>query len=179
VVCSAAAVLSVAYAVTHVGLGVGSLSVPARAAAIERPLVTGTYSPEEGQDGEFRWTRGVANFYWPIVDRYILLKLAVPQPDVAQRPVQLTVSSPCGPLIDVPVTSPEPVTLGIEMPQGQKMVHLTVAVSRTFRPSDFGGEDTRRLGAIAGWEFSDSAEKAREQQHTATVSGNWCVDKPK
>ena len=168
-VCSAAAVLSVAYAMTHVVVGLGSLSVPARAAASDRPLVTGTYSPEDGPDGEFRWTRRVANFYWPVVDRYILLKLAAPQPDVATHPVQLTVSSPCGLLISLPVTSPEGTTLGLAVPKGQKMVHLTIAVSRTFRPSDFGGEDTRRLGAMAAWEFSDSAEKLKEQQHTATV----------
>ena len=93
----------------------------------------------------------------------------MPQPDVAQRPVQLTVSSPCGPLLDLPVTSPEPMTLGLEIPKGQKMVHLTVAVSRTFKPSDFGGEDTRRLGATAAWEFTDSSESFREEQHRAAV----------
>src|SRR3954469_6722038 len=75
--CIAAAVLSVSYAVAHIFLGLGELSVPARAMAIQRPLVTGAYGPEEGQNGEFTWTRREADFYWPVTGPYVVMRLGV------------------------------------------------------------------------------------------------------
>ena len=169
-VCVAAAVLSVAYAGTQLVLGFGALSVPVRAAAITRPLVTGTYSPEQGPAGEFRWTRREANFYWPVTDRYVLLTVDVQHPDVVQQPVQLTISTPCSTILDVPLRSTDPLTVGFQVPEGQKMVHWTIRVSRTFKPSDFGGEDTRRLGATVSAGFTGSAEVFRRQQHTAVLT---------
>jgi hypothetical protein len=168
-ICAAAAALSVAYAGTHVVLARGSLSVPARAMAITRPLVTGTYGPEAGPAGEFRWTRGEANFYWPVTGRYVLLRLGLQHPDLRDRPVQVTVSTPCQRLVDLPVDSPDPITVGFEMPHGQRMVHWTVKVSRTFQPVDFGGDDRRELGATVAAEFTDSGDRFREQQHTMVL----------
>ena len=169
-ICTAAAVLSVAYAATQVVLARGSLSVPARAMQIDRPLVTGTYTPEDGPSGEFRWTRRQADFYWPVTGRYVLLKLGVQHPDMRERPVQLIVSTPCQTVLDLPVSAPEPVTVALQVPQGQRMVHWAVKVSRTFQPSDFGGEDRRELGATVAAEFTDSGDRAREQQHQAVLA---------
>jgi len=168
-ICVAAAVLSVAYAATHIVLGVGDLSVPARAIAIRRPLVTGAYGPETGQNGEFTWTRGKADFYWPVTDRYVVMRLAVQHPDLAQQPVELTVSTPCGSVADLSLRSPDPVTVGLEIPPGQKMVHWTVRVSRTFRPANSGSEDTRELGAMVAAEFTGSGDRFRQQQHPAVL----------
>jgi hypothetical protein len=171
VVCSLAAILSVAYAAAQLVLARGDLSVPARARAIERPLVTGSYGPESGPSGEFQWTRDVANFYWPVKGRYLLLRLAAPHPDIAQQPVQLTLSTPCAGILDLQLRSTDPVTVGLQLPPGQSMVHWTVRVSRTFKPSAFGTvEDTRRLGATVAAEFTGSADRYREQQHTAVLS---------
>jgi hypothetical protein len=169
VICTAAALLSVAYAGTQIVLARGSLSVPARARQMDRPLVTGTYAPEVGPSGEFRWTREAAHFYWPATDRFILLRLGAQHPDMTQRPVQLTVSTPCSTVLDVAVTSPDLVTLGLEVPEGQPMVEWTVQVSRAFHPSDFGGEDRRKLGATVSMDFSKSGDRFREQQHTAVI----------
>ena len=169
VICTVAALLSVTYAATHVVLARGSLSVPARARQVDRPLVTGTYGPEEGPSGEFRWTGEEANFYWPVTDRFVILRLGAQHPDLAQRPVQLTVSTPCGTILDTPISSPDLVTLGLQLPDGARMVHWTVKVSRTFRPSDFGGEDRRKLGATVSMDFSDSSDRFREQKHTAVL----------
>jgi hypothetical protein len=173
-VCIAAAVLSVAYAATHVVLGLGKLSVPSRAMAVERPLVTGTYSPESGPSGEFRWTRDEAHFYWPVTDRYVLLKLGVQHPDVVQQPVQLTIATACGTALSLPVNSTDPITVGLEVPDGQKMAHWAIKVSRTFQPSAFGGDDTRRLGATVATGFTGSADVFRRQQHTLTLPGAGC-----
>ena len=169
VICTLAALLSVAYAATHLVLARGSLSVPARAQHVDRPLVTGTYGPEEGPAGEFRWTREEANFYWPVADRFVILRLGAQNPDLAQRPLQVTVTSPCATVLDIPVSTPELVTLGLRMPQGQRMVHWTVKVSRVFRPSDFGGGDRRKLGATVAMDFSNSGDSFKELQHQAVL----------
>ena len=166
VVCSLAATLSVAYAAAQFVLARSDLSVPARARAFERPLVTGSYGPESGPSGEFQWTRDEANFYWPVTDRYLVLRLAAPLPDIAQQPVQLTLSTPCATILDLPLRSTDPVTVGLQVQPGQPMVHWTVKVSRTFKP---GAEDNRRLGATVSAEFTGSAERFREQQHTAVL----------
>jgi hypothetical protein len=143
--------------------------VPARAAIVKRPLSTGAYGPEEGLAGQFTWTREEANFYLPTAGKYLVLKLAAPQPDVTQRAVQLTVSTPCGNLLDVALTSPEPLTLGLQVPEGLDTVHLIVKVSRTFRPSDLGGDDRRTLGATVASEFTDSGDRFRDQERTAVL----------
>jgi hypothetical protein len=169
-VCIAAAVLSVSYAVAHIVLGLGDLSVPARAMAIQRPLVTGAYGPEQGQNGEFTWTRRVADFYWPVTEPYVVMRLGLQHPDLAQRPVDLTVSTPCGTILHQSLRSPEPVTVGIEIPPGQKMVHWTVEVSRTFRPA--GTDDTRELGAMVAAEFTGSGDRFRQQQHTTVLKAD-------
>ena len=152
VICTAAALLSVAYAATHVVLARGSLSVPARAAMMHRPLVTGAYGPEEGPDGQFTWTREEANFYWPVAGQFIVLRLAAPQPDHGNAPVQLTITTPCFNVLDLPVTSPDAITVGLQVPQGQPMLH---GQSRCRGPSAHrisvvrtGGTRSHRLGRI-------------------------------
>ena len=169
-ICTVAAALSVAYAATHVVLARGSLSVPSRAEQADRPLVTGTYGPETGPAGEFRWTRERADFYWPVTGRFVLLRIAAPHPDVASRPVQLTVSTPCSTLLRTTLSSPDPITIGMEVPEGQRTVHWTVTVSRTFRPSDFDGNDRRTLGSTVSADFTDSSESYRNQQHALRVA---------
>jgi len=70
---------------------------------------------------------------------------------------------------DVSLRSPESITVGLELPPGQKMVHWTVNVSRTFRPANFGSEDMRELGAMVAAEFTGSGERFRQQQHPTVL----------
>ena len=177
-ICIAAALLSVAYAATHWCWREAPCRCRRGRGKSNRPLVTGTYGPEEGPSGEFRWTRGEANFYWPVTDRFVILRLGAQHPDLAQRPVQLTVSTPCGTVLDIPITSPDLVTLGMQMPDGQRMVHWTVKVSRTFRPSDFDGEDRRQLGATVSVDFTDSGDRFREQQHAVVLPRSCSMGTP-
>jgi hypothetical protein len=170
-ICIAAVVLSVSYAVAHVMLGRGELSVRARAIWAHRPLVTGTYPPESlPGDGEFRWTRREAHYYWPVTDRYVWLTLGVEHPDAAQQPVQLTVSTPCATLLNMPLTSAAPVTLAVAMPPGQSMFEAIITVSRTWQPSAFGAPDQRHLGARVTLESTGSGDRFREAQHQVMPS---------
>jgi len=69
----------------------------------------------------------------------------------------------------VSLRSPESITVGLELPPGQKMVHWTVTVSRTFRPVNFGSEDMRELGAMVAAEFTASGERFHQQQHQTVL----------
>jgi hypothetical protein len=163
------AVLAVAYAVTHVVLARGSLSITARAIRAERPFVTGAYPLEGSEGGEFRWTSREAHFVWPVEGQYLVMRLWAQHPDIARAPVQLTVSTRCGTLLDLPLTSSAPVTLGIALPPGQKTVAATVRASRTWKPSNFGSPDGRSLGAGISEHFSGSGEEFRSQERTAVM----------
>jgi hypothetical protein len=101
---------------------------------------------------------------------YLVIRASAQHPDIGQRPVQLTVSTPCATLLNVQLKSTDPITIGLQVPTGQPMVHWSVKVSRTFQPSDFGAEDQRHLGATVSEEFTASAERFRKQEHTAVLS---------
>jgi hypothetical protein len=168
-VCILAVVLSVSYAASHVVLAHGALSVPARAARTDHLLVTGAYPPEEGPGGDFWWTREEAHFYWPVHERYLWATLGARHPDIAQQAVHLTVSTPCTTLIDQDLSSPAPVTLGLEIPPGQATLHLIVKVSRTWQPSAVGGQDDRHLGVTVGLIPTNNSDRWQEVQRRAVL----------
>jgi hypothetical protein len=142
----------------------------APAARADRALVTGTYGLEQGPDGPFRWTRGRAHLYLPAEQPYLVMRLSVAHPDSATNPVRLTVSSRCETLLDVQLTSAQPITLGLELPEGERVADIAVEVSRTWRPAAFGTDDPRRLGAAMAAEFTGSGERFREQQQKRVLS---------
>ena len=144
----AAVALAVAYAASHLLLARGSLAVAARARAAARPYITGTYAPEPlAGEGEFRWTRGRAHFGLPAPTRWLVLRLWAHHPDIASNPVQVRVGSRCGAVAEpLRGTSGEPVTVVLALPERDSWADFTIDVSRTWRPADYGGDDTRTLG---------------------------------
>src|SRR5262249_36522457 len=77
-------------------------------------------------------------------------------PDVATRPVKLTIRRGRDVVVDVERRDQSPLTRYVRVPAGQRTA-LELAVSRTWRPSDFGGYDRRAQGvAIGKWTFVDS-----------------------
>jgi len=147
---------AVAYALLHIPLGyAGPLSVEARAARAHRAFVSGTYPLEDAPTGgSFRWTsRPEAHFSWPVEGRWLVLRAWVQHPDIEQNPVDVRIDTACGPLLVEQLSSRDPATVDVEIPAGVDFVQATVSVSRTWRVSDYGGVDTRRLGAAVQADF--------------------------
>ena len=96
-------------------------------------------------------------------------------PDIASRPVHVTLTSPCGVLFDEDLTSDKSMSLGMVLPEGQRTLDATVRVSRTWSPADAGEADTRQLGVafIRGLQGPDPAHPKviATPKHFAVHSG--------
>jgi len=73
------------------------------------------------------------------------------------------VNSRCGLLLDQELTSPTPLNVGVELPEGVDMFEATVHVSRTWQPSARPPGDTRQLGAAVVSDWLRTGPEAREQ----------------
>ncbi len=156
---AAGAVLAVAYAGTHVVLAEGSLNVAERARRMHRPYVVGTYPEEQAPDGaRFHWTRGEARLRLPSRTPWVILRVWAHHPDIETRPVEVELSAPCGPVARAELKTSEPVSYGIELPPGTDPFDATIRVSRTWSPSDRGGDDGRDLGAGFVADFVDDRQ---------------------
>jgi hypothetical protein len=82
-----------------------------------------------------------------------MLRVWVEHPDKATNPVHVSIDTPCGVLLDRTLTTSEPVTLGVELPEGQPTAQVDVRVSRTWRPRTYGVPDDRDLGAALVTDF--------------------------
>ena len=161
-----AAVLAVSYAGGHLLLARTSLSVAARASRFDREYVTGAYQPEALADGtEFRWTDDQSRFVLPVSTPWLVVKLWAGHPDIATSPVEVSLSTPCGVLWNEPLSSPQPVTIGVILPEGLRSVDATVGVGRTWQPSAYGSGDRRELGVGVSMAFAGSVEGAEEQTY--------------
>jgi len=142
----------------------GWLSVPERAKRAHRDYIVGAYDLEPLAGAtSFRWTSGDARFLWAVKSRWLLLRLWVQHPDAATSPVRVTVNSRCGLLLDQELTSPTPLNVGVELPEGVDMFEATVHVSRTWQPSARPPGDTRQLGAAVVSDWLRTGPEAREQ----------------
>jgi hypothetical protein len=150
----AVALLAILYGSGHLLLAQGRLSLESRAVAAHHELDIGSY-PLEGQpgSGQFRWTAGHAHFIWPARTRWLMLRVWVEHPDMAVKPVHVTIDAPCGLLLDRTLTTSDPVTVGVELPEGQPIAQVDVRVSRTWRPTTYGVPDSRDLGAALVTDF--------------------------
>jgi hypothetical protein len=159
----AVAAFALAYAGGQAVLARGSLAVTERAARFERSYATGLHGPEplEG-GGTFTWTRGRATFVWPARTRWLVVRVWAHHPDIAANPVGLTLTTRCATLLDERLTSGAPVSVGILLPEGTRTVEAELQVSRTWRPSDYGGDDRRQLGAGITADFVESRTIAEE-----------------
>jgi len=129
----------------------------------------GTYVPESLPDsGQFRWTRDDARFITPARTRWLVVRLWANHPDIARKPVRITLSAPCGAAFEETVRTSDAISVGIELPEAQREVDARLHVSRTWKPSRHGGTDTRELGAGVVLDFVDTREQALAQmRHVA------------
>jgi hypothetical protein len=167
-----AAGLAVAYTAGHLMLAAGSLNVVQRAQRAHRDYVIGAYAPEPlPTSNEFRWTSGEARFIWAVKSRYMAVRFWAHHPDIAARPVHVTLTSRCGVLFDEDLTSPESMSVGITLPEGRRTLEASVHVSRTWKPSDAGDADERELGVGIVADFSKDPAVATSQHRTLDLSG--------
>jgi hypothetical protein len=150
--------VALAHASLSLALATGSLSVRARAIRWQREYVVGAYPAEPYTSGGFHWTRREARFVWPETSRWLMIQLWAHHPDIARRPVQVRLATPCAPLFEEPLRTADPVTIAVEMPAGQPAVSASLSVDRTWRPSANGGEDTRDLGAGIAVRYENAPE---------------------
>lgn len=162
--------LAVFYAGGHLVLARGPLAVATRALHAEREYAAGTYPPESLADiADFRWTRGNARFVWPARTRWLVVRVWAQHPDMTGTPVRVTLSTPCGVLLNEALNSPTPVSIGVTLPDGQQALEARLLVSRTWRPSDHGSNDERDLGAAIVAEFVDDPSLAAAQNRAVTL----------
>ena len=156
-----AAGLAVAYAAGHLLLAAGSLNVVQRAQRAHRDYIIGAYPPEPlPQANESRWTGGEARFFWTVRSRFMAVRFWAHHPDVAARPVHVTLTSPCGVLFDEDLSSDTSMSVGMALPEGQRTLEATVRVSRTWTP---GEGDDRQLGVGIVADFSNDPAFATTQ----------------
>jgi hypothetical protein len=164
--------LAIAFAAGHLVLARGSLSVLQRAERAQRDYVTGAYPPEPLPGAnEFRWTGKDAHFVWPARTSWLVVRFWAHHPDIASQPVRVTLSTRCGVLFDEPLTSDAPMSVGITLPEGQREVDASVNVSRTWKPSDSGGDDARDLGVGIVADFVGDPSLAESTHRQVTLPG--------
>jgi hypothetical protein len=167
-----ATVLAIAYAAGHLVVAAGPLHPAQRAQRAHRDYVTGAYPPEPLPEGnEFRWTGREAHFIWAAKSRFMAIRLWAHHPDIASRPVHVTVTSPCGVLFDEDLTSDKSVSLGMALPDGQRTLDAIVRVSRTWSPVDAGVPDSRQLGVGIVADYSDDPAFATNQLRAVKLTG--------
>jgi hypothetical protein len=167
-----ASILAVAYAGGHLLAAAGPLHPAERARAANRDYVIGAYPPEPLPEGnEFRWTGQNARFVWTAKTRFMAVRFWAHHPDIASRPVHVTVTSPCGLLFDEDLTSDKSMSLGMVLPEGQRTLEATVRVSRTWAPADAGEADDRQLGVGIVADFSKDPAFAASQLRAVKLSG--------
>jgi hypothetical protein len=149
----AAVALAVGYAAIQIGHAEGRLDVAERARRTSREYIVGTYPPELMPDATFfRWTRDRARLRMPGRAPWLVIRLWAHHPDVMSDPVRVAVSTPCGVIAEQVLKTRKPFSIWLRVPP-ESWLDFSVDVSRTWRPSDFGGADGRRLGVGLALDF--------------------------
>jgi hypothetical protein len=155
------AVVAVAYATSHVALAGGRLGVVERAKQFQREYVVGAYGLELQPDGgQFRWIDDEARFVWPARTRWFVIQLWAHHPDIAERPVRVSIIGACGIVFDQTLDNPDSLTVGIVLPEGWSALDAIIRVSRTWQPSPLMGGDGRRLGVAVAANSVPTREQA-------------------
>lgn len=155
-----AMLLAASYAAAHLLLARGSLAVAERARTFGREYVAGAYPEERSETGErFRWTDDDSRFVWPARSRWFILDLQARHPDT-DKPVQVSIATPCGPLADHKFVTSRYFSLGVLVPEGTPAVDIRIRVSPTWRPSDHGVADSRPLGVTVAGDFVGEGDLA-------------------
>jgi O-antigen ligase/polysaccharide polymerase Wzy-like membrane protein len=166
----AVTVAALAYAGGHLALAKGSLAVTERARRTHLEYAAGTYPPEVADGVRFRWTSGDARFVWPAKSRWLVVRVWAQHPDIAARPVRITLTTNCGVLVNEEFTTPMPLSVGVTLPEQQDALEAHLQVSRTWRPSDHGSNDERRLGAAIVAEFVPDPSLTLAQNRHVSLS---------
>ena len=164
---SVAGVAALAYVAAHAALATGPLSITARAVRFHREYVQGAYAPEPAPGGgHFQWTDEEARLLLPARTPWLVLRLWAHHPDIAEHPVEVTLSAPCGAILTRQLQSATPIAVGILLPPGAETLDATITVSRTWRPAEGGADDRRRLGVAVGAEFVDDRQLVFSQDYS-------------
>jgi hypothetical protein len=154
--------LAITYAAGHLVLARGPLAVAERAKTFGREYVVGAYGaePMEGGGGLFRWTDGRSRFVWPARTRWFVIQIWAHHPDIAANPVRVTITTPCGLLLDQTLKTTSRLSVGVVLPEGLRALDATVTVSRTWQPAAYGEADARHLGVAIAADSVASRELA-------------------
>jgi hypothetical protein len=134
--------------------------------------VVGAYAPEPlPQANVFQWTGQDARFIWSARARFMVVRFWAPHPDIASRPVHVRLTSRCGVLFDEDLTSPESMSLGMALPEGQRTLEASLHVSRTWSPAEAGEADSRKLGVGIVADFSNDPAVPTSQQRAVKLAG--------
>jgi hypothetical protein len=134
-------------ALTYVSLA--HLRVPDRAVTADRGYAYGFYPPQQvAAIGEVRWTRHHAVAVVAPPEPRFPVTLRVAHPDAGKRPVRVRLWWGEELLMDELVGDAQPRTRYVAAASDRRRVALTIRVSRTWRPKDYGKADPRVLGVM-------------------------------
>jgi O-Antigen ligase len=145
-----------------------TLRVPVRALRVGWPYSYGIYPAEtDAAGGAFRWTDRHGVIVLEAPTRFLALT-ATPNPlaGVPGRngsspvPLHLVLTTDGCRVIDERVASTAPITRLVDLHHAAGRVMVETRVDRTYRPSDFGFRDDRRLGMMLRWAFVERAATA-------------------
>lgn len=135
------------HTIALINLSLGKLRVTHRAALLDRDYSYGFYAPERDTDANtFRWTAQKAVAVLPIDGPWLRFRMWVHHPDAANHPVGVSVRINDAIAFRRLLKNSDPIDVYAPTPQNDSRVVVTIRVSRTWRPSEFQGADTRNLG---------------------------------
>jgi hypothetical protein len=132
------------------------MRMPNRVAKADLDFTYGFYPPEQG--GTVRWTRRQAVDVLPVPSnqRWLQLTVGVNHMDLPKNPVDVKVWVNQKEIVGARLSSIEPITRYVKVPDGDRRVVLETRVSRTVKPRDFGVPDDRELGLLVDCKFLDA-----------------------
>jgi hypothetical protein len=147
--------LALLYAGAQAYVSLHDLRPPFRAAAVGWGYTYGFYGPEQDPlVGPFRWTHKRAVTVLPVHGPRLRLRMFVHHPDVERRPVSVVVWADDRRVLEAVFRDRQVHTWDVPLPTDRRRVALTIGVSRTWRPADYGLPDRRVLGVgVAEWTF--------------------------
>jgi len=131
---AAAIVLALVVATGQAVTAVGDLRVPSRALRTHIPYSYGVSQPEGlSEYGELRWVAARAVGVMPVPDRWLQLTMWAPHADVATDPVIVEIWVTPRRVLQHALSSQEPVSYFLQIPEGAEWTMLELSASRSVR----------------------------------------------
>lgn len=145
----------VVFVLSTVWVGWRDLRPPFRAIRADWTYQLGFVTPEPSDvETKFRWIEGHAIEVLPVKAGWLKLTLSGGPPDMASNPLRFEVRRHGKVIIAGIRLSPAEDTWYVKVPQGATRMMLEFNVSRTWRPSDSGGTETRPVSLrVNDWTF--------------------------